>query len=109
MSAILKEIETRIKHKIDSVENWASVEDTFIPLDGELIIYRGVVVVDKQSKETIHFKVGDGTSKLKDLPFAYDAELLELATAIANEKKIRHVIIPQIGIGFFTKDRFCNI
>ncbi len=27
---------------------------------------------------------------------------------IANEKKIRHVIIPQIGIGFLTKDRFCN-
>ncbi len=27
---------------------------------------------------------------------------------IANEKKIRHVIVPEIGIGFFTKDRFCN-
>lgn len=27
---------------------------------------------------------------------------------IANEKKFRHIIIPEIGLGFFTKDRFCN-
>ena len=27
---------------------------------------------------------------------------------IGNEKKIRHLIIPQIGLGFFTKDRFCS-
>ncbi len=27
---------------------------------------------------------------------------------IGNEKRIRHVIIPNIGLGFFTKDRFCS-
>lgn len=27
---------------------------------------------------------------------------------IGNEKKIRHIIIPETGLGFFTKDRFCN-
>lgn len=27
---------------------------------------------------------------------------------IANDKKIRHIIIPQLGLGFFTKDRFCT-
>lgn len=27
---------------------------------------------------------------------------------IANEKKIRHIIIPELGLGFFTKDRFCS-
>ena len=27
---------------------------------------------------------------------------------IGNEKKIRHVIIPQLGLGFFTKDKFCS-
>ncbi len=26
---------------------------------------------------------------------------------IGNERKIRHIIIPEIGLGFFTKDRFC--
>ena len=27
---------------------------------------------------------------------------------IANEKKIRHIIIPQLGLGFFTKDKLCS-
>ncbi len=27
---------------------------------------------------------------------------------IGNEKKIRHIIIPQLGLGFFTKDKFCS-
>ncbi len=27
---------------------------------------------------------------------------------IANEKKLRHVIIPEVSLGFFTKDRFCS-
>lgn len=27
---------------------------------------------------------------------------------IANDKKIRHIIIPQLGLGFFTKDKFCT-
>ena len=27
---------------------------------------------------------------------------------IGNDKKIRHIIIPELGLGFFTKDRFCS-
>lgn len=91
MSNTLREIETRIKHKIDTVENWSVVENTFIPLDGELIIYRGQTQTsgDDTSNETIHFKVGDGETLLKNLSFAYDKELLELATAISNEASTR--------------------
>ena len=94
MSVVLKEIETRIKHKIDSVANWSSVDSTFIPLDGELIIYRGMTHTsgNHTSEETIHFKVGNGVSLLKDLPFAYDTELLELATAIAAEGDVREKV-----------------
>lgn len=82
MSNTFREIQTRIKHKIDTVDNWSKVEDTFIPLDGELIIYRGTTHLE--SSETIHFKVGDGINILKNLPFAYDTELLELAESIAS-------------------------
>lgn len=50
----------RVAQRHDTSTNWAKVEDTFIPLAGELIIYDDIYG---------KMRIGDGTSFLKDLPF----------------------------------------
>ena len=49
---------TRITQKHDTKENWDKVED-FIPLEGEIIVYDGLNKI----------KIGDGATRLIDLPF----------------------------------------
>lgn len=56
-----KNLTTRIKHKIDTSANWAKAVN-FIPLKGEIIIY----------SDTCQIKVGDGVTKVNDLPFYYN-------------------------------------
>lgn len=59
----LKPIKTRIQHKHDTEYNWRLAKN-FVPLPGELIVY------DKDgSHNTQRFKIGDGTTKINNLPF----------------------------------------
>lgn len=58
-----KEFFTRIQHKHDTEENWLKATN-FIPLVGEIIVY--------DADETYNFariKIGDGITKVNDLPF----------------------------------------
>lgn len=57
----------RIQIKHDIAANWAKAVN-FVPLAGELIIYDGVLV-DGKYTEYPQLKVGDGKTKLIDLPF----------------------------------------
>lgn len=59
-----KKMNARILHKHDTEENWNKATG-FIPKEGELIIYD---VDEGHSKP--RFKVGDGKTVVKDLPFA---------------------------------------
>lgn len=52
--------DTRISHKIDTEENWKT--NNPILLKGELII-----VIDESN--TVHLKIGNGTSYYLELPF----------------------------------------
>ena len=65
-----KNITTRIKHKIDTSANWAKAVN-FIPLKGEIIIY----------SDTNQMKVGDGVTKVNDLPF-YIIEIIDLSGGV---------------------------
>lgn len=66
-----KKITTRIQNKHDIEANW-KLATNFIPLAGELIVY------DKDAEhDYVRFKVGDGITKIADLPFT--AEYLEEA------------------------------
>lgn len=60
----MAEAKLRIRQKHDTEANWLKAT-TFVPLDGELIIYD---VDDTHS--TPRFKVGDGIQVVGDLPFA---------------------------------------
>ena len=65
-----KNLTTRIKHKIDTSANWAKAVN-FIPLKGEIIIY----------SDTKQMKVGDGITKVNDLPF-YTIEIIDLSGGV---------------------------
>lgn len=54
-----------IKH--DTAENWAKAIN-FIPLKGELILYDGIIE-DGNYIELPKLKIGDGITKIIDLPF----------------------------------------
>lgn len=58
---------TRIKHKHDIEANWSI--SNIMPLDGEIIIYD-----PDDTHATPRFKVGDGKTALKDLPFVNNGE-----------------------------------
>lgn len=57
----------RIQIKHDLEENWEKAIN-FVPLAGELIIYDGIIEDGKYIK-TPKFKLGDGKTKINDLPF----------------------------------------
>ena len=60
----IKEIKTRIKQLHDSEAKWKSIENTFTPLAGEIIIY------DSDENHTNpRIKVGDGNTELVNLEF----------------------------------------
>lgn len=77
-----KTITTRVQHKYDTIEKWKEVEDSFIPLAGEFIIYApgtegGVAYGVRQ-------KIGDGTSMLSMLPFVTSPEAEKAVLAITE-------------------------
>lgn len=67
----------RIQVKRDTTANWDRVKGTFIPLDGELIVYtdyRQETYTDSggqtHTRDVPAFKVGTGNAYLGDLAFA---------------------------------------
>lgn len=99
----MDQINTRIQLKRDTKTNWEKVESTFIPLNGELIIYtdyRTETYIDGEGQSKVRnipaFKVGTGNSYLGDLQFAvvtpeeiaFWNNKLNLIDEIENEKLI---------------------
>jgi hypothetical protein len=73
-------INSRIVCKHDTEENWLNVPD-FIPNKGETIVYD----VD-ENHEHERMKIGDGVTKVNDLPFyVSEVELEEKITEIKNQ------------------------
>lgn len=62
-----KQIKTRIINKHDTEANWIKAIN-FIPKQGEIVVY---------DKDTAHsyerFKIGDGSTKINNLPFSVNA------------------------------------
>lgn len=55
-------MKTRIQHKRDTASNWSTVASTFVPKDGEIILY------DTKAGD-LRMKIGDGEKPLSELPF----------------------------------------
>lgn len=81
-------INTRIQLKHDTEANWKKATN-FIPLAGEVIIY------DKDSSHNyVRYKIGDGTTKINNLPFANDYIIDELNKKADKE----NWVMPEIGM-----------
>lgn len=68
---------TRIAAKHDTEANWLLVEDSFVPLNGEIIVYHDASVpfdntgqIDPEAKGQ-KIKIGDGNSTLANLDFVF--------------------------------------
>lgn len=74
-----KTVKTRLVLKHDIEENWAKAAN-FVPKQGEIIIYDGAAGAPAK------IKIGDGTTKVKDLPFAHEYLLDNQNTFTAIQK-----------------------
>lgn len=62
-------LETRISHKYDTTENWNAVQESFVPLVGELIVYAPNPDAENEEERSVRFKFGDGKTVLQNLEF----------------------------------------
>lgn len=73
----------RIALKRDVEATWHGVAQNFVPLDGEMILYK-----PDKGHNYYRYKIGDGTTTIVNLPFQFDYEKIE------NEfKPIQGVVI----------------
>lgn len=87
-----KNLNARIKSTIDFKENWDAIQTFFIPLDGEVIVYKdyeAVEVTDSNNNTTTHYipamKIGNGVNYLIDLPFMTYEESADIQQHIENQ------------------------
>ena len=76
-------IDGRIKQKIDTTANWKAIENDFVPLLGEIIIYQDYRL-DSNNKNVPGMKIGNGVSFLKDLSFIDSAIESQIREYIQN-------------------------
>lgn len=72
-----KQLKTRFQLKIDTEENWSKATN-FIPKKGEPIIYE-----PDSTNAKYRFKIGDGSTLVNSLDFAYDIDS-ELSSTSTN-------------------------
>lgn len=69
--------DVRIAAKHDTARNWQAVEDVFVPMNGEVIVYHEASTVFDVNGEittngkTIKIKIGDGIHNLQNLDFLF--------------------------------------
>lgn len=69
----LKKINVRLKQKIDTLSKWQAIWETFVPLEGEIIVFEvpaSDTAVEGEAARPQHItKTGDGVTTLKLLPW----------------------------------------
>lgn len=82
-----KNIKSRVVHKHDTESNWSKAT-TFIPKQGEIIIY------DIDSNHSYErFKIGDGVTKVNSLPFANDKIIVDNALSSSSENPVQNKVV----------------
>ena len=93
----MKQFEARIRSKRDTTANW-NANPTFIPLDGEIIIYTDYETKTDQYGNSIMIpaiKVGDGRTYGVDLPFVSD-DIRDTLLAHINNSSIHTTALEKI-------------
>ena len=84
----MTQFNTRIRSKRDTTANWQA-NRTFVPLDGEIIIYTDydTKVVDGKTVNIPAIKIGDGQTYGVDLPFVND-DMRDIIMAHINDASV---------------------
>lgn len=78
-------LNTRIKNKVDTYENWTSANPTLLAGEIAIVTIPGSTGAVQQEPATL-FKVGDGVTAFKDLPFASGLAANVYSWALAAKK-----------------------
>lgn len=78
-------LNTRIKNKVDTYKNWTSANPTLLAGEIAIVTIPGSTGAVQQEPATL-FKVGDGVTAFKDLPFASGLAANVYSWALAAEK-----------------------
>ena len=101
-------VKTRLVIKHDTEENWNKAVN-FIPYEGEQIIY---------DADTAHpferYKIGNGTDKVADLPFATHNEVIMRAAALPTASAASPDFICMGGVLYgkteeIIEEKYCNV
>lgn len=90
-----KEFFTRIQHKHDIEENWLKATN-FTPLDGEIIIYDPDTTYNYSRT-----KIGDGVTKINDLPFNIDENIADLGVITIDIEDSKNGIASNVNADTF--------
>lgn len=106
-----KKVNTRVMNKCDLDENWR-LATNFTPKKGELIIYQNCAEPASSTNYVTgntKFKIGDGTTKVGDLPFqAGDANSYEVITLTSASGTLTEEVYNKIISSPFNKIKFSN-
>ena len=87
-----RKYDVRISAKHDTETNWNFVEDQFVPLNGEIIVYHDASIpfdsegnIDPSAKG-VKIKIGDGNSVLSQLDFVYVGIEQAILSHVRNEQ-----------------------
>lgn len=106
-----KKVNTRVMNKCDLDENWR-LATNFTPKKGELIIYQNCAEPASSTNYVTgntKFKIGDGTTKVGDLPFqAGDANSYEVITLTSASGTLTQEVYDKITSSPFNQIKLNN-
>lgn len=97
-----KQLKTRFQLKIDTEENWSKATN-FIPKKGEPIIYE-----PDSTNAKYRFKIGDGSTLVNSLDFAYDIDS-ELSSTSTNPVQNKIISAAITNLKSNINDIFVNV
>ena len=80
-------LNVRINQKSDYIANWAKVQNSFVPMRGEGIVYldRSIITYsDNTKKYCPGYKIGDGEHTLAELAFVDEVTYNEVMKSVAQ-------------------------
>lgn len=101
-------LNVRVKQKSDYMAKWAEVQNSFVPLRGEGIVYldRSIITyADNTKKYCPGYKIGDGEHTLAQLAFVDEETYNATMSAIAQVQSALNTHISDTEVHVSVEDR----
>lgn len=106
-----KKVNTRVMNKCDLDENWR-LATNFTPKKGELIIYQNCAEPATSTNYVTgntKFKIGDGTTKVGDLPFQADGTNYSVVEITTSQAKLTDEQYNTLAASPFNKIKYNDV